>query len=98
MTFRPDHRPEVPDRLDIVELGEAGFGDHFERLAGGIRQEVKVETVHATPPAKVSRIVSEAQRFSLWKNMGKSLAEASGRFQEKDSSPFFGFDPQFDKE
>jgi hypothetical protein len=30
----------------------------------------------------------------LWKSMGKSLAEASGCFQEKDSSPLFGIDPQ----
>jgi hypothetical protein len=34
----------------------------------------------------------------LWKTMLKSLAEASGRFQEKLCSPFFGIDPQFDKE
>jgi hypothetical protein len=35
---------------------------------------------------------------ALWKSMLKALAEASGRFQEKDSSPFFGFDPQFGEE
>jgi hypothetical protein len=37
-------------------------------------------------------------RNALWKTMGKSLAEALGAIQEKDSSPFFEIDPQFDKE
>ena len=34
----------------------------------------------------------------LWKSLSKSLAEPSGRLQEKDSPPFFGFDPQVDEE
>jgi hypothetical protein len=88
----------MADRLDIVELGEAGLGDHLERLAGRIRQEVKVEPAHESAPAVGATVVSATQHLGLWKTMGKSLAEGSGLFQEKDSSPFFGIDPQFNKE
>jgi hypothetical protein len=35
--------------------------------------------------------------FGLWKTMLKALAEASGRFQGKLSSPIFDFDPQLDE-
>jgi hypothetical protein len=42
--------------------------------------------------------VQLAQRFGLWKTMLKSLAEASGRFQEKVSPALCRFDPQFNKE
>jgi erythromycin esterase-like protein len=35
---------------------------------------------------------------ALWKSLFKWLAEPSGRLQEKDSLPFFGFDPQVDEE
>ena len=38
------------------------------------------------------------REFCLWKNMGKSLAEACGRFQEKLCSPFFGFGPQLNEQ
>jgi hypothetical protein len=34
----------------------------------------------------------------LWKTMLKALAEVSGRFQGKDCSPLFGFNPQIDEE
>jgi hypothetical protein len=84
MSFRTHHRPEVTKHLDIVELGEACLGDHLEGLAGGVGEEVEMEL---------------AQRLSaLWKSLFKSLAEPSGRLQEKDSLPFFGFDPQVDEE
>ena len=43
MAFRAHHRPEMLDHLDIVELGEAGLGDHLQRLAGRVRQQVKME-------------------------------------------------------
>ena len=43
MAFGAHHRPEMVQRLDIVELGEAGLGDHVQRLAGGIGQEMEVE-------------------------------------------------------
>jgi hypothetical protein len=59
---------------------------------------MKVEPAHTVPPDSAERFVSAVQRFSLWKTMGKSLAEGSGWFQEKDSSPLFGIHPQFDKE
>jgi hypothetical protein len=74
----------MPKHIDTVELGETGLGDHLERLAGGIGKEVEMELAHA--------------RGSLWKTMLKGLAEPSGRLQEKDSSTFPGFDPQFDEE
>jgi hypothetical protein len=71
-------------RFDIVELGKARLCDHLQRLTGGVREQVEVKL---------------AQRLSaLWKSLFKSLAEPSGRLQEKDSLPFFGFDPQVDEE
>ena len=60
MAFGADHRPEMVERLDIVELGEAGLGDHVQRLAGRVREEVQVKLFHC--------------RTSLWKTMGKGLA------------------------
>lgn len=90
----------MANRLDIVELGQAGFRDDLERLARGIRQKVKMKAIHARQPPEEAgtRCIGRAERISLWKTMGKSLAEGSGRFQEKDSSPYFGIDPQFDEE
>ena len=43
MAFGADHRPEMADRLDIVELGEAGLGDHLQRLAGRIREQMEMQ-------------------------------------------------------
>jgi hypothetical protein len=71
------------DRLDIVELGEAGLGEHVERLAGGIGQEVEVELLQRRDLEKGHF----GARTCLWKNMGKSLAEACARLQGKLSSP-----------
>jgi hypothetical protein len=77
----------MPYDIDFIELRKAGLGDDFQRLSGGIREQVKMEAVHsATVPD------------CLWKTMLKALAEASGRFQGKLSSPLFDFDPQFNKE
>jgi hypothetical protein len=73
----------MPQNLDILELGEAGFGDHLKRLSGGIREQVEVERV--------------AAHFGLWISMGKSLAQASGRLQAKGLSPPFRIDPQIRK-
>jgi hypothetical protein len=74
----------MPKRFDIVELRQTGFGNHLQRLAGGVREQVEMKL---------------AQRLSaLWKSLFKSLAEPSGRLQGKDSPPFFGFDPQVDEE
>ena len=73
MAFRAHHRPEMPKRLDILELRQAGARHHVQRLAGRIREEVEVELL--------------GHWFRLWKKMGKSLAEASGRTQGQDSAP-----------
>ena len=40
MAFGAHHRPEVVERLDHVELGETGLGDHVQSLARGIRQQM----------------------------------------------------------
>jgi hypothetical protein len=46
MFFGAHHRPEMTDNLDPVELRERGFGDIFQRLAGGIGQQVQVQSAH----------------------------------------------------
>jgi len=80
------------ERLDIVELGEAGFRHHIERLAGGIRQEMQVELLHLRSAFNKSgyRFCASKARptknICLWKNMGKGLAEASGQTQAQESS------------
>ena len=43
MLQRADHRPEVADHLGIVELRERRLGDHLERLAGRVREQVEVQ-------------------------------------------------------
>jgi hypothetical protein len=100
MAFGAHHRPQVPYRLDIVELRQTGLGDHLERLACGIGQKVEMKSTHARHTAGItaSDPVPAAHHFGLWKTMGKSLAEACGAFQGKLSSPFFGNDPQFNEE
>src|SRR5690606_24608610 len=76
MAFGADHRPQVANRADIVELREPGGPDHVERLAGRIREQVQVE---------LARLGHEGAP-RLWKSMGKSLAEPCGREQGQDSS------------
>ena len=39
-----DQRPDMLDRLDLLELHEAGAGDAVDRLAGRIGDEMKVES------------------------------------------------------
>ena len=46
MLARADHRPEMPRDIGIVELRERRLGDHLERFAGRIRQEVEVQAGH----------------------------------------------------
>ena len=49
MAFGAHHRPEMPVRLDILELRQAGARHHVERLAGRIRkQKCRVESCLAT--------------------------------------------------
>jgi hypothetical protein len=69
--------------LDALELGEAGIGDHFERLARRIGQEMQMERGQA--------------EIRLWISMLKSLAEASGPLQGKPFSPQSGIGPQIRK-
>src|SRR5688572_28514601 len=64
MAFGTDHRPEMAEHVDALELGEAGLGDHLQRLAGRIRQEVEVERIAH----------SSGSGPCLWINMGNSLA------------------------
>ena len=45
---RPHHRPEMAVHRRVVELGQRRLGDHFQRLPGRIRDEVEVESVHAS--------------------------------------------------
>lgn len=56
-------------------------------LVHGQMLPMKMES--AFTPAKAAAEIS-----GLWTNMLKGLAEGLGRFQEKDSPPLFGFDPQ----
>ena len=60
MAFGAHHRPQMVKRLDIVELGEAGLGDHIQCLAGRVGEEMKVE-----------RSLWQSGRSGLWINMGK---------------------------
>ena len=43
MLLRAYHRPEMPDNVGIVELRQRGFGDHLQRFASRIGEEVKME-------------------------------------------------------
>ncbi len=38
MLLGADHRPEMPDRLDILELRDRRLADMLQRLAGGVRR------------------------------------------------------------
>ena len=46
MLHRADHRPEVADHLGLVELRQGRLGDHLERLAGRVREQVEVQAGH----------------------------------------------------
>ena len=46
MLLGAHHGPEMADRLDILELGDGRLADMFQRFTSGIREEMKVETVH----------------------------------------------------
>jgi hypothetical protein len=50
----------MAEHLDAVELGEAGLGDHLQRLSRGIGEEMEVKRI--------------GHQSRLWINMGKSLA------------------------
>ena len=47
MLERAHHRPEMAADIGIVELRERRLGDHFQRLAGRIRDKMQVQTIHA---------------------------------------------------
>jgi len=61
------------DRLDAIELCEACLGDIFQRLPGGIGQEVEVKPDH--------------RRKSLCISMGIELADSRPALQADDSIP-----------
>src|SRR3546814_7808083 len=46
MADRPNHRPVMLDRLDILKLREARLGDRLQRFAGRIRHEVDMKPDH----------------------------------------------------
>ena len=50
MLLRTDHRPEVAHHVCAFALGQGGLGDHLERFAGGIRDEVDVKAGHGGGP------------------------------------------------
>jgi hypothetical protein len=43
MRFAAHHRPEMAQRLDIVELRQRGLGDILQRLAGGVGEKMEME-------------------------------------------------------
>ncbi len=46
MLLGAHHRPEMADRLDILELRDRRLADMFQRLAGGVGQQMQVQPVH----------------------------------------------------
>ena len=46
LTARPHHTPDMLDRLRPVELHQAGSGDRMDRLAGRIRNKMKMNSHH----------------------------------------------------
>jgi hypothetical protein len=47
MLLGTNHRPEVADNFRTFELRQGRFGQHLERFAGRIRQEMKVQARHS---------------------------------------------------
>ena len=43
---RADHRPEVTANFRPFKLGQRSLGDHFQRFAGGIGQQMEVQARH----------------------------------------------------
>ena len=41
---RADHRPEMPGNVGILELGERRLGDHLQRFAGGIGNQMEMQS------------------------------------------------------
>jgi hypothetical protein len=46
LTTRPDHAPDMLNRLRAIELHKAGPGHGMHGLSGGIRNEMEVKTRH----------------------------------------------------
>ena len=46
LTARPDHAPDMLNRLRAIELHEAGPGHGMNGFSGGIRNEMEMETRH----------------------------------------------------
>ena len=84
MAFGADHRPEMAQRLDVVELRKAGLGDHLQGLAGGVRKEMQVELAQgawlSAGRTQVLRFAGiTARENALWKSLSTFGAELSGR-------------------
>jgi hypothetical protein len=47
LTPRPDHTPDVLDRLRSVELHKAGSGYGMHGFSGGIRNQMKMKSRHS---------------------------------------------------
>jgi hypothetical protein len=56
LTTRPDHAPDMLDRLRPIELHKAGPRHGMNGLSGGIRNEMEVKTRHqnTTKPPELS--------------------------------------------
>ena len=79
VVLRADHRPEVADDVGVVVLGERGLGDHLQRLAGRIREQVEVEPVHG--------LSAYGAGTALWKARAQACRGLGGQSPATDSRP-----------
>src|SRR3546814_17579240 len=75
MADRPNHRPVMLDRLDILKLREARLGDRLQRFAGRIRHEVDMKPDHEL----TCRHLRNTIRIALTDSRGRHKAGASPR-------------------
>ena len=74
-----NHRPEMANDVGILELGKRCLGQHFQRFAGGIGQQMQVDAVgNGSIPVPVE---------NKGINHGRKLATSSGRKTLPDTSP-----------
>ena len=69
MLLRTHHRPEMPDDVGAFKLRQCRLGDHVQGLAGGIRQEMKMKTLHG-PFALSFAPVRTVAGMKLWISHG----------------------------
>jgi hypothetical protein len=68
----------MPDRIDIVELGEACLGDDIERLASRVRQEVEVKLLHLAVASAGDQVCNSLARTDISRPVEKGGEIASG--------------------